>query len=343
MNRETAEHYTILRGLVGSTVHGLNVNDGIEDRDEMGICVEPLEGRDGAVGAVRAVHLSFCGRTRGARRRAKHRRRSRSDDLQPAEVDAPGPARQAFGYTYPNYDFPALAAAVCTADGWQLEQARFYTGIPDASDDPFWNYFWAGKLRTLSRQGVQVFSRSLRYRNIVVRLPDGSTHAFLTAEEKGIDVRIAIDVIRLAHGNAYDVAILFNQDQDLSELCSEILLHPTRSVLCGNNFRIGLEVIDDRVGVFMRDVELLDQLLAEFGHDWVRKNHRNQSRLRRYQTAIRRSLPEVTGQQNVRVENDLRGQGRYSCRMSSTSRSRSSSDSRVQSRPRCLASAMICG
>ena len=28
---------------MGSTVHGLNVNDGIEDRDEMGICVEPLE------------------------------------------------------------------------------------------------------------------------------------------------------------------------------------------------------------------------------------------------------------------------------------------------------------
>lgn len=43
MNRETAEGCTILRGLVGSTVHGLNVNDGIEDRDEMGICVEPLE------------------------------------------------------------------------------------------------------------------------------------------------------------------------------------------------------------------------------------------------------------------------------------------------------------
>ena len=42
MNRETAEKCTILRGLVGSTVHGLNVNDGIEGRDEMGIRVEPL-------------------------------------------------------------------------------------------------------------------------------------------------------------------------------------------------------------------------------------------------------------------------------------------------------------
>lgn len=42
VNRDTAEAGTILRGLVGSTVHGLNVNDGIEDRDEMGVCVEPL-------------------------------------------------------------------------------------------------------------------------------------------------------------------------------------------------------------------------------------------------------------------------------------------------------------
>ena len=42
MDRETAERCTILRGLVGSTVHGLNVDDGIEDRDEMGVCVEPF-------------------------------------------------------------------------------------------------------------------------------------------------------------------------------------------------------------------------------------------------------------------------------------------------------------
>jgi hypothetical protein len=63
--------------------------------------------------------------------------------------------------------------------------------------DRIWNYFWGGKLRNVSRQGVAVFSRALRYRNKIVKLPDGSTHAFLTAEEKGIDVRTAIDVIRL--------------------------------------------------------------------------------------------------------------------------------------------------
>ena len=131
-------------------------------------------------------------------------------------------AKTAFGYIHPNYEFPALANAVCKLKQWDLVETRFYTGVPDASDNAAWSHYWAGKLLHLSRQGVRVFTRSLRYRNKTVRLPDGSTHAFLTAEEKGIDVRIAIDIIRLAHRGAFDVALLFSQDQDLSELCSEV-------------------------------------------------------------------------------------------------------------------------
>jgi hypothetical protein len=103
-------------------------------------------------------------------------------------------AREAFGFTYPNYDFPALAQRICEVNSWELTQTRFYTGIPDPSDNATWNHFWAAKLLQMSRQqGVYTFSRALRYRNKSVRLPDGSTHAFLTAEERGVDVRIAID------------------------------------------------------------------------------------------------------------------------------------------------------
>lgn len=43
MKREQAEASTILRGIVGSRVHGLHIEDGLEDRDEMGICLEPIE------------------------------------------------------------------------------------------------------------------------------------------------------------------------------------------------------------------------------------------------------------------------------------------------------------
>lgn len=130
--------------------------------------------------------------------------------------------RESFGYIYPNYDVSALSQAICRQQGWTLAQARFYTGIPNAHDNAFWHHFWTAKLRTISWQSCHVFSRPLRYRNKTFRLPDGTEHTFLTGEEKGIDVRIAVDVIRLAHRNQYDVAILFSQDQDLSEVADEI-------------------------------------------------------------------------------------------------------------------------
>jgi uncharacterized LabA/DUF88 family protein len=130
--------------------------------------------------------------------------------------------REAFGYTYPNYDVLALARAVCEKQGWDLEQARFYTGIPQPSDNAFWNAFWAAKLLVMSRQGVVTFSRPLRYHNKIIRLPDGTEHSVLTGEEKGIDVRIAIDVIRMAHHREYDVALILSQDQDFSEVAKEI-------------------------------------------------------------------------------------------------------------------------
>lgn len=41
--REQVDATTILRCVVGSSAHGLHLDDGLEDRDEMGICVEPID------------------------------------------------------------------------------------------------------------------------------------------------------------------------------------------------------------------------------------------------------------------------------------------------------------
>ena len=49
---------------------------------------------------------------------------------------------EAFGYRYPNYDAPKLAAHVCQQRGWRLERACFSTGVPNTTDEPFWNTFW---------------------------------------------------------------------------------------------------------------------------------------------------------------------------------------------------------
>jgi len=115
-----------------------------------------------------------------------------------------------------------LADAVCRAKGWALSQARFYTGIPDPTDNPFWHHVWSAKLAVMGRQGVVVFSRSLRYRNQKVRLPDRSEFTFSVGEEKGVDIRMALDVIRMAHRGDYDVAVIVSQDQDFSEVAEEI-------------------------------------------------------------------------------------------------------------------------
>lgn len=131
-------------------------------------------------------------------------------------------AREAFGRVYPDYDVVALAGRVCNEAGWTLAQTRFYTGVPDAADNPFWHGFWTAKLAAMGRRHVRVFSRSLRYQNRAVTLPDGTIHTFLAGQEKGIDVRIAVDVIRMAHRGEYDVAVIFSQDQDLSEVAQEI-------------------------------------------------------------------------------------------------------------------------
>ncbi len=130
--------------------------------------------------------------------------------------------KKAFGYTFPNYDPKVLAERIAASRGWTLTQTFFYTGIPDSADDPFWNHFWTAKLAVMGTRGVEIFARTLRYRNQTLQLADGTTSTVLVGQEKGIDVRIALDVVRLARENRYDVALIFSQDQDLSEVADEV-------------------------------------------------------------------------------------------------------------------------
>jgi uncharacterized LabA/DUF88 family protein len=121
-----------------------------------------------------------------------------------------------FGCTHPNYDVEKLAQAVCSARGWQLNHVHFYTGVPSATDNPRWNTFWSKKLAMLgTRPNVSVYSRPLVYRSKTIQVPGFGPHTVLSGEEKGIDVRLALDVLDAAHRNELDVALIFSQDQDL--------------------------------------------------------------------------------------------------------------------------------
>ena len=130
--------------------------------------------------------------------------------------------KRAFGYTFPNYDPRLLAERICAEKGWTLTGVCFYTGVPSVQDNAFWNHFWNAKLAVLGTRNVVPFSRPLRYRNETIQLPDGTQHTSLVGHEKGIDVRIALDIVRQAIDGTYDVALLFSQDQDLSEVVDEV-------------------------------------------------------------------------------------------------------------------------
>jgi NYN domain len=76
----------------------------------------------------------------------------------------------------------------------------------------------------MGRRGVGVYSRPLVYRNKTIQVPGLGSHTFLSGEEKGIDVRLALDALDVAHRDRFDVALIFSQDEDLSELASLIRL-----------------------------------------------------------------------------------------------------------------------
>lgn len=132
-------------------------------------------------------------------------------------------AKEAFGYTFPNYDIKKLADWVCRSNGWTLAEVYFYTGVPDPEDNLRWHTFWSKKLSYMGRVGVKNFSRSLRYHNEEFRCPScNKEYTQLVGHEKGVDVRIALDIIHFAHAKTYDIAVIFSQDQDLTEVVDEV-------------------------------------------------------------------------------------------------------------------------
>jgi uncharacterized LabA/DUF88 family protein len=129
--------------------------------------------------------------------------------------------KDAFNYTFPNYD-PVKLAGICVKKDWDVSSINFYTGVPDVTDNAFWHSFWTMKLDILGTKGVQVFRRSLRYNNKEYTCPSGEVISIRVGNEKGIDVRLSIDAVRMARKNEYDVCVIFSQDQDLSEVADEI-------------------------------------------------------------------------------------------------------------------------
>ena len=123
-------------------------------------------------------------------------------------------AKNLWGYSFPNFDPIKLARLVTESHKekpWKLAGIRLYTGIHDNKVNPHWHRFWNRKLLCHKTADTRVF-----YFTSPLRYADG------TAREKGVDVRIALDLVKMARKNEYDVAILFSQDNDFSEVVQDV-------------------------------------------------------------------------------------------------------------------------
>jgi uncharacterized LabA/DUF88 family protein len=88
---------------------------------------------------------------------------------------------------------------------------RYYTGIHQVKQNPVQHGKMTRRLAAYDVDGVAVTSIPLRY--------DSKTGK---AREKGIDVRLAIDMVRFGRKGLFDVAIVVSEDSDLDEAVQDL-------------------------------------------------------------------------------------------------------------------------
>jgi uncharacterized LabA/DUF88 family protein len=133
-------------------------------------------------------------------------------------------------YTWPSYDVEKIARSLASrVSGRTLTDIRFYTGVPDPSAGPtqkFWHDFWLNKLRYLRSRGIYV------YRG---RVNSGG-------QEKGVDVSLALDLVRATYHRQYEAAIIVSQDTDFGPavgFAKEIAKAQNRALVYESSFPVG--------------------------------------------------------------------------------------------------------
>jgi uncharacterized LabA/DUF88 family protein len=159
-------------------------------------------------------------------------------------------AKRCFGETKVRYDPRVLAKLICDRKGWDLAKVYFYTGVPPANVSMYLNLFWSQKILNMKRQGVECHTRNLVYRRKEVTLDSGREETVAVAEEKGIDVQIAVDIVKHAYEGLYDVCLIFSQDNDLVpavEHVKEIAKKQGRAVHFACAYPVGKDT--ERIGI----------------------------------------------------------------------------------------------
>jgi uncharacterized LabA/DUF88 family protein len=134
-------------------------------------------------------------------------------------------AKRCFLYPYPNCDIAKMVKAVVALQpGRQLVSMHYYIGIPTPTDDKDNNGWWTRKLSAMGRTGVKIERRYLKKRELSIELSGVVKYKATVPklQEKGIDLKLGLDMVRMTRERLFDVAILFSQDGDLVEAVEEV-------------------------------------------------------------------------------------------------------------------------
>ena len=133
-------------------------------------------------------------------------------------------------YAWPSYDVEKLARALTSrVPGRFLSEIRFYTGVPNPAAGPsqrFWHGFWTNKLRRMRNQGICVYR--------------GRVNA--GAQEKGVDVSLALDLVQTTYEQRCDAFIIVSQDSDFGpavRLSKAIAQSQNRRLVYESYFPVG--------------------------------------------------------------------------------------------------------
>jgi uncharacterized LabA/DUF88 family protein len=91
-----------------------------------------------------------------------------------------------------------------------LACVRYYTGIHDLARRPEPHRLMVRRLQAYTADGVTAIAIPLRY--------DGKG----AGREKGVDVRIALDMVRFGRKGLFDVAVVVSEDSDLDEAVKDL-------------------------------------------------------------------------------------------------------------------------
>ncbi|MEN6645130.1 MAG: NYN domain-containing protein [Armatimonadia bacterium] len=111
-----------------------------------------------------------------------------------------------------------------------LKQIRFYCGIDNPRERPTRHASRTRQHKSFEAKGVYVWTNTMKYSDreaVVEGVPPcqcgfRKSRMVRDAREKGIDLRIALDMLRMARHGEFDVAVLVSADNDMKQVVDEL-------------------------------------------------------------------------------------------------------------------------